>query len=177
MSKIKIVIWLIILGLITTLFFQNDTLFLSKQALSFDLYFLKYQTPELPVAVYFLTVLIIGLFVAYLSSLSDRFKARRKIKTLTTGLDSQRQEVVSLKKEIEELKIADRPAPTIESSVSPPPKAAVVPPVEPESAPKVEVSPPSVESDTEKKSLSLNMGEENKEEPEKIELNNKEEKH
>ena len=169
MSKIKIVIWVVIIGWIVTLFLQNDTLFLSKQALSFDLYFIKkLQTPELPVAAYFLAALIIGLVVAYIFGLSDRFKARRIIKTLTTNLDSQRQEIVTLKKEIEEFKNAAPATPTGAASVALAPEASAVTHADPEIAAKVEPSPPSIESDAEEK---------NKDETEKNESNKEEVKH
>ena len=104
MSKSKIVIWIIILTLIGVVLFQNETIFLAKQAVGIDLYFVEYQTAELPVAVYFLVTLVIGLFVSYLFSLSDKFRTRKTIKGLTATLDTQRQELSSLKQEFETLK-------------------------------------------------------------------------
>ena len=168
MSKIKIVIWVIILGLTVTLFLQNETLFLSKQTLSFDLYFInKLQTPELPVAVYFLAALIIGLLISYFFSLSDRFKSRKKIKGLITNLDAQREEVVILRKEVEELKNA-APAPTVASSVAKEPAAPVAPPAEPEITSK---------DDPDEKPLSLSNIEESKDEAEETKSNEGEDKH
>ena len=104
MSKFKIFIWIIILAIVVTVLLQNETVFLAKQAIGINLYFVQYKTPELPTAIYFLTTLIIGLFISYLFGLSDKFKARKAIKGLTATLDSQRQELASLKQEIETLK-------------------------------------------------------------------------
>jgi len=179
MSKIKIVVWVIILGLIVTLFLQNETLFLSKQPLSFDLYFInKLQTPELPVAVYFLAALIIGLLISYFFSLSDRFKSRKKIKGLITTLDTQREEVVILKKEVEGLKNAAPAAPTVASSVAPEPAAPVAPPTEPEITSKDDIKPwQPIESDTDEKPLSLSNIEESQDEAEEIKSNEGEDKH
>ena len=80
MSKFKIFIWIIILAIVVTVLLQNETVFLAKQAIGIDLYFVQYKTPELPTAIYFLTTLIIGLFISYLFGLSDKFKARKAIK-------------------------------------------------------------------------------------------------
>ena len=104
MSKFKITIWLIVLGLLGTLFYQNSELFLSKKMLSIDLGFIKSQTPELPVVLYFLATLIIGLLISYIFGLSDRFKSKKTIKTLTATLDGQREEVILLRKEVDALK-------------------------------------------------------------------------
>ena len=104
MSKFKLFVWVLILAFIGIVLFQNDGLFLGKQALGIDFYFVSYRTPELPVAIYFLATLVIGLIVSYLFGLSDKFKARRTIKGLTSTLDAQRDELSSLKREIEVLK-------------------------------------------------------------------------
>ncbi|MBW1698451.1 MAG: DUF1049 domain-containing protein [Deltaproteobacteria bacterium] len=104
MSKVKIFIWILIFAIIAIVLFQNDTLFLGKQALKIDLFFVKYQTPQLPVAIYFLATLVIGLIIAYFFGLSDKFKARKTIKSLTSSLEAQKEEMSSLRREIEMLK-------------------------------------------------------------------------
>jgi uncharacterized integral membrane protein len=104
MSKSKLFIWIIILAIIVTVLIQNKTVFLDKQAIGIDLYFKAYKTPELPLAVYFLVTLVIGLIVSYLFNLSNKWRARKKIKGLTATLDSQREELASLKQEMETLK-------------------------------------------------------------------------
>jgi hypothetical protein len=112
MSKFKIAVWIIVLGLMGIILFQNDTIiytqndaiYLATHALRIDLYFVTYQSPKLPVAVYFLATLLIGLLIAHLSGLSERFKARKIIRSLTSTLDAQKEELSSLQREIEALK-------------------------------------------------------------------------
>ena len=112
MGKFRTGIWIVIFVLLMVLFFQNQSIFLSsRSSLKMDLYFVKYQTPELPNGLYYLATLIIGLLIAYLFALGDRFKARRAIRSLSTTIGSHRQEVTTLKKEIEELKRTPPPEP------------------------------------------------------------------
>ena len=47
MGNLKTVLWIIIFGFVGLLFFQNQDVFLAKRTLRMDLYFVKYQTPEL----------------------------------------------------------------------------------------------------------------------------------
>ena len=128
MGKFRTGIWIVIIVLLMLLFFQNQSVFLSSRSLQMDLYVVKYQTPELPAGLYYLATLIIGLLVAYLFGLGDRFKSRRAIKSLSATIVSHRQEVTTLKKEIEELKRT----PPLE-----PPSVIEVPPV-PVEAPSIE---------------------------------------
>ena len=66
MSKSKLFIWVIILAIVVTVLLQNQNVFLEKQSIGINLYFVAYKTPDLPVAVYFLATLVIGLVVSYL---------------------------------------------------------------------------------------------------------------
>ena len=111
MNKIRTGIWIVILVLLMVLFFQNQSIFTSPQTLKMDLPFVKYQTPQLPNGLYYLATLIIGLLISYLFGLADRFKARRAIKSLSATIDSHRQEMTTLKKEIGELKRMPPPEP------------------------------------------------------------------
>ena len=121
MSKFRTGIWIVIFVLLMVLFFQNQSVFMSsRSSLKMDFYVVKYQTPELPNGFYYLATLIIGLLISYLFALGDRFKARRAIRSLSTTIDSHRQEVTTLKKEIEGL----RRTPPLE-----PPSVIEVPPV------------------------------------------------
>ncbi len=119
MGKLRTGMWIFILLFLMVLFFQNQSVFLSSRSLQLNLYFVKYQTPELPDGLFFLVSFIIGLLISYLSSLGDRFKTRRAIKNLSTSLDARQQEVATLRKEIEELKRP--PAPEPPAAVEQPP--------------------------------------------------------
>ena len=103
MSKFKIFIWILILAFIGVILYQNKAVFFADQTLGFDLYFVKYQTPQLPTAIYFLATLVIGFMISYLFGLSDKFKTRKFVKSLNSTLDAKNKEVTSLKREIEML--------------------------------------------------------------------------
>jgi len=124
MGKFRTGIWIVIIVLLMLLFFQNQSVFTSSRSLQMDLYFVKYQTPELPDGLYYLATLITGLLIAYLFGIGDRFKARRAIKSLSANIDFHRQEVTTLKKEIEELKRTPPLEPPSVIEVSPVPVEA-----------------------------------------------------
>jgi|GEM_PF-487904 uncharacterized integral membrane protein len=128
MGKFRTGIWIVILVLLMVLFFQNQSMFLSSRSLKLNLYFVKYQTPELADGLYYLATLIIGLLISFLFGLGDRFKARKAIKGLSATLDSHRQEVTTLKKEIDELKRMPQPEPP--SVIAVPPSPVVTPPAD-----------------------------------------------
>ena len=124
MGKFRTGIWIVIIVLLMLLFFQNQSVFTSSRSLQMDLYVVKYQTPELPDGLYYLVTLLIGLLIAYLFALGDRFKSRRAIRSLSATIDSHRQEVTTLKKEIEELKYTPPPEPPSVIEVPPTPVEA-----------------------------------------------------
>ena len=129
MGKLRTGIWILVLIFLMVLFFQNQAVFLASKTLQLNLYFVKYQTPQLPDGLFFLAALLIGLLISYLFSLGDRFKAKRAIKSLSATLDARQQEVTRLKKEIEDLKRVptSEPPPMVE-----PPAADIEKPMEPE---------------------------------------------
>jgi uncharacterized integral membrane protein len=109
MKKRTLIIWLIILGFIALIIFQNKAFFLeSKTALSINIWVAKaYQTPELANAIIVLGFFVFGLVVAYLFGLSARFKAKRAIKKLRADEAAYLKELNGLKDEIKKLKSID----------------------------------------------------------------------
>ena len=112
MKKRTLIIWLIILGFMALIIFQNKAFFLeSKTAISLNTWVTKpYQTPELANAVIVLFFFVFGLIVAYLFSLSVRFKGKREIKKLRGAEAAYLKELNQLKDEIKKLKSIDAPA-------------------------------------------------------------------
>ena len=105
MKKVKIVLWIIILGFIAIIFFSNKDYFLAKQGIQINLLFTEpFQIKELPNAVYFLVFFLAGFLVAYFISLSERFKSKKTIKNLNAAATSQLKEISVIKKEIDSLK-------------------------------------------------------------------------
>jgi uncharacterized integral membrane protein len=111
MKKATLIIWAIIFGVIALLIFQNQAFFLANQSLRVNLGIIKaYNTPELPIAILVLLFFLVGIAIAYLFSMSARFKARRTIKKLNATVASHNSEMAGLKREIDSLKGIETPA-------------------------------------------------------------------
>lgn len=105
MKKVKIVLWIIFLGLIAIIFYSNKDYFLFKQGIQINIPFAEpFQIKELPNATYFLIFFLAGFLIAYFISLSERFKSKKTIKNLNAAATSQLEEISVLKKEIDSLK-------------------------------------------------------------------------
>jgi uncharacterized integral membrane protein len=91
MKKVKLAFWLILLGLIGVVFWQNRPFFLDKQGIGIDYFFGSLYIPELQIALYFLIFFLAGLLISYFGSLSERFVARRTIRKLTDELTTEKK--------------------------------------------------------------------------------------
>jgi len=110
MKKATLIIWVIIFGVIALVIFQNQAFFLTNQSLQVNLGVMEaYHTPELPIAIMVLLFFLTGVLIAYLFSLSARFKARRTVKKLNTTIASHTAEVADLRREIDSLKGIETP--------------------------------------------------------------------
>ena len=100
MKKVKIVLWVIIAAFVALLFFKNQEFFLEKRGIT---YFFgdAYKSPDLPLVVWFLITLIIGLLVSYIFGLSERFKLKKTIKGLKTKIDEQMEMISQIRSELE----------------------------------------------------------------------------
>lgn len=111
MKKGTLIIWLIIMGFIALVIFQNKAFFIeSKSSIFLNLGITQpYQSPELPNAVLFLIFFFCGVIIAYIFSLSARFKAKRSLKKLNLTIASHLNQVAELKSEINTLKGVEAP--------------------------------------------------------------------
>ncbi|HUV50907.1 MAG TPA: hypothetical protein VMW78_07810 [Anaerolineae bacterium] len=102
MKNIKIVFWVIIIGFIILLLFQNQEIIIAKQSFKLDLMVVdEYHTPELPNGIIYFVCLLTGFFIAFFAGLADRFKFRKNIRTLKTANNSQLEEISALKSRLE----------------------------------------------------------------------------
>lgn len=106
MKKAKVALWIIFLGFIAIIFFSNKNYFFyTKQSMQILVPFAEpYKFKEMPNAVYFLVFFLAGFLIAYIISLSERFKSKKKIKNLNAAATSQLEEISALKKELDSLK-------------------------------------------------------------------------
>ena len=106
MKKVKVFFWLLILGLIALVVFQNQGYFLdTQQVLRLNLkVFPEYQSPSLPVVAFHLLFFVFGLLVAYLFGTPQRIRRRKIITRLTADGTAQQKEMQSMRAELARLK-------------------------------------------------------------------------
>jgi len=106
MNKTKMIFWLIILSVLTLLFYQNQNFFLSPQHLRINLLFKTFQTPELPSTLFFLSFFLLGFLIAYSSGLYAKYKHKQAVKSLNLKISSQNEALLKLETENKSLKEA-----------------------------------------------------------------------
>ncbi|MBR9982515.1 MAG: LapA family protein [Desulfatitalea sp.] len=104
MKKIKLIFWIIILGFLGLIVYQNKALLMDGQRLTIDLAFASYQTPELPFVLFFAFMFLLGWLIAYLFGVLARLKSGKTIKKLKETINSQAEAIVVMKNDIESLK-------------------------------------------------------------------------
>jgi hypothetical protein len=106
MRKSKLIVWLLILGFLALVIYQNEDHFLNTaQSLRLNLKaFPEYVSPVLPLAVFHLLFFAFGLVVAFAFSSINRFRLRRAFKRLNGTVDAQQAEIQALKTELARLK-------------------------------------------------------------------------
>ena len=95
MKKIKLLLWLIVLGLIALVVYQNKGFVLQTQAVEVNLWIQHYNV-ELSIGVILLGFFLAGLLISYFFSLAQRFKTRKTIKKLNEELTIERKKVAEL---------------------------------------------------------------------------------
>lgn len=111
MKKVKWIFWLLVIGFVVLIIFQNQSYFLDKQQLGIDVYFKQYQTPIFANGVLFLACFLIGFLLAYIVSLSGRFKSGRTIRKLNESIQDHLEQIAVLKREVDAIKVAPVPTP------------------------------------------------------------------
>lgn len=149
MKKLKIVIWLIIILFLGLVVYQNSIFFLAKESLGIDLFFTQYQSPELPVVLFFAGLFCLGWLIAYLFGLAERFRSAKQIKTLQQNNDTQQRAIDDMKRDVASLKPgnASEPQPLTADDEGPAIEQTAAIEAEPESGPKADSSQPSPPAD------------------------------
>ena len=105
MKRAKIAFWLILIGFMGLLAYQNWDFFMSEHRLRLNLFVTdEFSTPELQNAILFLIFFLAGLLVSYFTTLFERFKSKKTIKILNAALETNQKLLDELKKEILSLK-------------------------------------------------------------------------
>jgi uncharacterized integral membrane protein len=104
MKKIKIAVWVIILGFLALIVYQNQSYFTDKHSFKIDLVFAQYSWPEVGNFILLLACFILGYIIAVFFGLSHRMKSRKEIKRLLATVDSHLEKISDLRNELEALR-------------------------------------------------------------------------
>ena len=107
-KRVKIGIWVIIIGFLALMVFQNQNFFLARQSLGLNLYFKNYSLPEIVNIFLFFICFLAGLLFATYFLIFDRIKLKKTNKTLNTTINTHLEKISSLEKELETLKPFDQ---------------------------------------------------------------------
>lgn len=102
MKTIKYLLWLIIIGLLATLIYQNLDYFMHKTALELDLKISTWHwsIPGLENIAYFGICFLLGLILAGFKGLRAKFRLKKEIKTKNIEIVSLLEQVTALKTEL-----------------------------------------------------------------------------
>jgi len=103
MKTIKYLLWLIVLGFIGILIYQNLDYFMTKRALKIDLKIASWNwtLPELQNIAYFGICFILGFFLAGIRGFVAKLGLKKDIKKKNTAIASFKEQLVSLKTELD----------------------------------------------------------------------------
>jgi len=106
MKTIKFLFWLIILALLGTLIYQNQTYFMTTTALSLDLKVAEWiwTTPPIQNIAYFGICFLLGLILAGIKGLLAVFGLKKQIKNGNKTITGLQKEIDSLKTELDVFK-------------------------------------------------------------------------
>ncbi|MFW6011305.1 MAG: LapA family protein, partial [Desulfosalsimonas sp.] len=96
MKKLKYMLWLVVIGLVALVVYQNGEFFTVKRSIGINLYFFEYHSPELPTGIYYLAVFLIGFLVSYFFTLPHKFRSRRTIRQLNKKIAADEKKIADL---------------------------------------------------------------------------------
>jgi hypothetical protein len=103
MKTIKSIFWLIILGLLTTLIYQNKDYFLATVILELDLKVSTWHwaVPALPNIAYFGICFLLGIILIGIKTIAIKFRLNKEIKTKNATIESLEKQVNTIKTDLE----------------------------------------------------------------------------
>ena len=97
MRGFKIGLGAIVVILLSVVVMQNPDVFWDKKSLQLDLWVWRNETPEIALAVYFVTFFLVGYLGSYFLALAQRFRIKRTVTMQQQTIQRLEQEVQSMK--------------------------------------------------------------------------------
>jgi hypothetical protein len=107
MKKLKFAFWIIILGFIGLLVYQNLPFFAATNSLTIDLGIYANQTPDMTngaIIASFVGIGVLIMLIFYFSSRYDSYRSKKTIKMLEATIEQRSGELDELKKQVAVLK-------------------------------------------------------------------------
>lgn len=102
MKKVKLIFWLLIIGLAVLIMYQNRSFVIDQHTFGIDLGLYSYQTPPVWNIALLLGFFAAGLVLAILFMLPGRFKAKKTAKDLTQQIKLQKEKSAALEQQLQE---------------------------------------------------------------------------
>ena len=128
MKRVKIFFWLLLVGFLALIIFQNKAFFMAQQTFQLNLGFWHLDPPlRIANVVTFLGFFFAGLLIAYFHGLYGQFRLNRTIRQLNATVAAQSEELEGLRRRTEPERPA-REAPPADAGDKPAPDAPTTPP-------------------------------------------------
>ncbi len=101
MKKVKIAFWIVVFGFVGLVIAQNWEFFRAENSLLINLFFVKYETPLLANAIFFVAFFFIGLLITYFFSLFKHYKDAKLIKALKAKESSLIDTISAMEKQLD----------------------------------------------------------------------------
>ena len=112
MKKAKIIIGVVIVVAVILFIVLNLDYLGHKEAITISFGLVKFPLPELANGVILLGCFLAGCLVSFVLGLAKRYKSYKKIKTLNALVETQKQKITEMAKNIESLKGPSSPQPS-----------------------------------------------------------------
>ena len=100
MKKVKIAVWVVLIGLVAVLIYQNQSFFLAKQIVSFNLLFAEFKTPEVYNVFVCFAFLLAGLLLGLYFYLVYYLKSKKMVKLLNTTITNLEEQTKQLEAQL-----------------------------------------------------------------------------
>ncbi len=97
MKSVKPLFFSLVIIFLVLAVVQNLNVFMDEKSLRLNLWVWSGESPTIPLSVYFLGFLLVGLLVSYFYSLGERFKAKKTIQNHLETIAKQEEEIKALK--------------------------------------------------------------------------------
>lgn len=107
MKKLKYMFWLILIGFLGVLVYQNMAFFSGLHSLQINLGFYENRTPELAtgaIIALFVGLSVLLMMMLYFASRFESYRAKKTIKELKAGMEESADTISKLTAEVEMLK-------------------------------------------------------------------------